>query len=143
MIDPVVRAATVDDVGILEDLSTQARDSIKEARGGTRWLETHPRPQWDDLGRTVLVAELDGLVVGYLVGRMGTGEVMTVDEVFVREECRELGFGDALVEEVRRIAVRSGARRLEAEALPGDRETKNLWERAGITARLITVSVEL
>jgi GNAT superfamily N-acetyltransferase len=66
-----------------------------------------------------------------------------VDEVFVLEEARELGFGDALVEEIQRIGRQRGAQRMEAEALPGDRDTKNLWERAGITARLITVSVEL
>jgi len=33
--------------------------------------------------------------------------------------------------------------RIEGEALPGDRETKNLYERARITARLIVVSSEL
>jgi len=32
---------------------------------------------------------------------------------------------------------------VEAEALPGDRETKNLYERAGITARNIVVSKRL
>ncbi len=38
---------------------------------------------------------------------------------------------------------RAGMRLLEGEALPGDRDTKNLYERAGIKARLITVSIEL
>ena len=41
------------------------------------------------------------------------------------------------------IAVEAGASVLEGQALPGDRETKNLYERAGITARLITVSRRL
>ncbi len=68
---------------------------------------------------------------------------MEVDEVFVLEQAREVGFGDALVAEIQRLARERGAKRLEAEALPGDRDTKNLWERAGITARLITVSVDL
>ena len=36
-----------------------------------------------------------------------------------------------------------GAQVFEGEALPGDRDTKNLYERAGITARLITVSTRL
>ena len=30
-----------------------------------------------------------------------------------------------------------------SQALPGDRDTKNLYERAGITARLITTFREL
>ena len=40
-------------------------------------------------------------------------------------------------------AEAAGARLLEGHALPGDRQTKNLYERAGIKARLITVSTTL
>lgn len=143
MIDPVVREFAAADEAAVRELAEIARDSIREARGGARWIETHPLPDWTNPDLSVLVADLDGVVVGYLVGRLSSGDVLMVDEVFVLEEARELGFGDALVEEIQQIGRRRGARRMEAEALPGDRDTKNLWERAGITARLITVSVEL
>ena len=143
MIDPVVREFTAADEPAVRELAEIARESIREARGGARWIETHPPPDLTNPDLSVLVADLDGLVVGYLVGRLSSGDVLMVDEVFVLEEARELGFGDALVEEIQQIGRRRGARRMEAEALPGDRDTKNLWERAGITARLITVSVEL
>ena len=143
MIDPVVREFAAADEAAVRELAEIARESIREARGGARWIETHPLPDWTNPDLSVLVAELDGVVVGYLVGRLSSGDVLMVDEVFVLEEARELGFGDALVEEIQQIGRRRGARRMEAEALPGDRDTKNLWERAGITARLITVSVEL
>ena len=36
-----------------------------------------------------------------------------------------------------------GAELIEAETLPGDRHLKNLYERAGVAARLITVSKRL
>lgn len=143
MIDPVVREFTAADVVALDELAALARESIREARGGARWIETHPLPNWNDSDVVVLVADLDGVVIGYLVARMGSDQVMEVDEVFVLEQAREVGFGDALVAEILRLARQRGAKRLEAEALPGDRDTKNLWERAGITARLITVSVDL
>lgn len=143
MIDPVVREFTAADVVALDELAALARESIREARGGARWIETHPLPNWNDPDVVVLVADLDGVVIGYLVARMGSDQVMEVDEVFVLEQAREVGFGDALVAEILRLARQRGAKRLEAEALPGDRDTKNLWERAGITARLITVSVDL
>jgi len=143
VIDPVVREFTAADEAVVRELAEIARESIREARGGARWIETHPLPDWTNPDLSVLVADLDGVVVGYLVGRLRSGDVLMVDEVFVLEEARELGFGDALVEEIQQIGRRRGARRMEAEALPGDRDTKNLWERAGITARLITVSVEL
>ena len=143
MIDPVVREFTAADEPAVCELAEIARESVREARGGARWIETHPLPDLTNPDLSVLVADLDGLVVGYLVGRLSSADVLMVDEVFVLEEARELGFGDALVEEIQQIGRRRGARRMEAEALPGDRDTKNLWERAGITARLITVSVEL
>ena len=143
MIDPVVRESTAADEVALDELAALARESIREARGGARWIETHPLPNWNDPDVVVLVADLDGVVIGYLVARMGSDQVMEVDEVFVLEQAREVGFGDALVAEILRLARQRGAKRLEAEALPGDRDTKNLWERAGITARLITVSVDL
>ena len=143
MIDPVVRESTAADEVALDELAALARESIREARGGARWIETHPLPNWNDPDVVVLVAELDGVVIGYLAARMGSDQVMEVNEVFVLEQAREVGFGDALVEEIQCLARQRGAKRLEAEALPGDRDTKNLWERAGITARLITVSVDL
>ena len=143
MIDPVVREFTAADEVALDELAALARESIREARGGARWIETHPLPNWNDPDVVVLVADLDGVVIGYLAARMGSDQVMEVNEVFVLEQAREVGFGDALVEEIQCLARQRGAKRLEAEALPGDRDTKNLWERAGITARLITVSVDL
>ena len=52
---------------------------------------------------------------------------------------RELGLGDALLETLVKFAVTRGCTAVEGSALPGDRLTKNLYERAGITARKITV----
>jgi GNAT superfamily N-acetyltransferase len=148
MIDPDVRRATPADIdtGILAELEREARDGLVDARGGRRWLEEHPpiAPDWGDAleRRVVLVGEIDGHVVGYLVLDVD-GPVATVDQVFVTPDARELGFGDALLEEATEQARTAGAAVLEGYALPGDRETKNLYERAGITARLITVSRRL
>ena len=97
--------------------------------------------------RSVFVAvltELAGqpgaeLVVGYLVLDLD-GPIAHVDQIYVTPEARQLGFGDALLELATESARRAGAAYLEGHALPGDRETKNLYERAGVTARLITVS---
>jgi GNAT superfamily N-acetyltransferase len=71
------------------------------------------------------------------------GDVAVVDQVYVTPEARELGFGDTLLEAAVEAATAAAAHVIEGHALPGDRETKNLYERAGITARLITVSRRL
>jgi GNAT superfamily N-acetyltransferase len=154
MIDPVVRPARRADVGELQLLEDEARAGLDGARGGARWLQEHPPigSRWAQVvaDRSVFVAEIadvEGLdqppaVVGYLVLDFD-GEVARIDQVFVTPGARELGFGDALVEVATEKARSAGAAYLEAEALPGDRETKNLFERARITARLITVSRRL
>ena len=151
MIDPTVRRAGPGDVGPLRVLEAEARAALVDSRGGARWLEEHPlvASSWLDVveARHVFVAVLDvgdamALDVGYLVLEVD-GDVAHIDQVYVTPEARELGFGDALLEAATEAAAAAGARVLEGQALPGDRETKNLYERAGITARLITVSRRL
>lgn len=143
MIDPLVRPATAADVADVAELESSARRSLIGQRGGDRWLETHPAHRGAPEGdATVWVGTIDDAVVGYLVCELA-GEVARILDVFVRPEARELGFGDELLAAAVTAARAAGARRLEGEALPGDRDTKNLYERAGIKARLITVSTEL
>ena len=146
MVDPVVRPARQDDVEQLRALENEARDALLGQRGGERWLATHPPRgnEWDTVvgAGTVDVAVIGEVVVGYIVTRYGE-LVAAIDEVYVTPDAREVGFGDALVETATSGARAAGCTTIEAEALPGDRETKNLYERAGITARLIVVSKSL
>ena len=83
-----------------------------------------------------------GLVVGYLVLDVD-GAVAHVDQVYVTPEARELGSATPCWRRPRRRPAPPAPTVLEGHALPGDRDTKNLYERAGITARLITVSRRL
>jgi GNAT superfamily N-acetyltransferase len=142
MVDPLVRPATANDIAELGWLEQIARERLLDQRGGDLWLERHAiqSPDWGAAaaGR-VLVGTIDGTIVGYLRFEQ-TDDVVYVRDVFVHPEAREVGFGDALLAATVDIARRNGARRIEAEALPGDRDTKNLYERAGITAKRITVS---
>lgn len=88
------------------------------------------------------VGTIDDVVVAYLVLEI-VDDVAKVTDVYVDPGAREVGFGDELLAAALAAARSAGASVLEAEALPGDRDTKNLYERAGITARLITVSTAL
>jgi GNAT superfamily N-acetyltransferase len=146
VVDPVVRPARRDDVDQLEALEDEARAALVGQRGGDRWLETHAQrgPRWADVieHARVAVAVIDDVVVGYLVTHHER-QVAFIDEVYVTPGAREVGFGDALVEVATAEARSAGCTTIEAEALPGDRDGKNLYERAGITARLIVVSKAL
>jgi ribosomal protein S18 acetylase RimI-like enzyme len=146
MIDPVIRSLGPADLEQLAELQDEARAALSDQRGGTRWLDEHTDRQWERRpdAVTVIVGELDGVLTGYLLLEHVPGAVVaSVEEVFVAEWARHLGYGDGLLAEAVARATAAGAAYLEATALPGDRETKNLYERAGITARAITVSTAL
>lgn len=150
MIDPTVRLAVPsdgDDLTQLELLEREARAALVDQRGGGRWLVEHPEVgrAWAERCRTadVWVAHIGDVVVGYLVAVLGDDQVVRVDQVWVTPEARELGFGDEMLARAIEHAQQRGATAVEGQALPGDRHTKNLYERAGIVARLITTYREL
>jgi GNAT superfamily N-acetyltransferase len=143
----VIRRADITDADQLGELEAAARHHLIDQRGGAALLAEQPAVgDWvaaiEDHGRWIGVGELDGFVVGYLELAV-TGDIALVRQVYVQPEARELGFGDGLLDAARHEAQRHGCSALEGFALPGDRETKNLYERAGITARKIIVSTRL
>jgi GNAT superfamily N-acetyltransferase len=145
VIDPIVRLADParpDDLWQLELLEREARDALDGQRGGERWLAEHPAvgTAWAHRCTTadVHVAVIGDVVVGYLVAVLGDDRVVRVDQVWVTPLARELGFGDGMLAAAIERGRQGGAIAVEGESLPGDRHTKNLYERAGIVARLIT-----
>jgi len=142
-----VRPMTVDDADQVAALELSARTHLLEQRGGPAHLAERPAVgDWCQLlsqpDALAWVATIDDIVIGYLQLRLlpATAEVM---QVYVDPEAREVGFGDWLLEAALAAARPHGCTVLEGTALPGDRATKNLYERAGIKARKITVSLEL
>ncbi len=133
-----------DDVAQLSLLEAEGRSALDGQRGGERWLVEHPEvgEQWRERGSApgadVVVAHIGPVVVGYLLADLDGDQIVRVDQVWVTPEARENGFGDALLELAIERARALGAVAVEGQALPGDRHTKNLYERAGIVARLIT-----
>ncbi len=142
MIDPLVRPATEHDQHELRLLELEARAALVGQRGGDRWLDEHPLvgDGWGERCATadVVVGTIDDVVIGYLVAELGADKIVRIDQVWVTPEARELGFGDEMLATTIASASARGAIAVEGQALPGDRHTKNLYERAGIVARLIT-----
>lgn len=151
-LDPLVIEGGADHLDDLVALEHEARAAVSGQRGGERWLQEHPPCDWSRLldrhdhagaSTQVLVAVVDDVPVGYLVLDHPADDVARVDQVWVTPMARELGFGDAMLATALERARELGVRWFEGQALPGDRHTKNLYERAGITARSITVSTRL
>jgi GNAT superfamily N-acetyltransferase len=145
MFEPEIRVALTEDIGQILDLETSARTHLIDQRGGVRWLEQNPPTNWDEVvpQGTVSVACIDAVVLGYLVWEAASDSVAEIRQVYVEPMARGIGCGDGLMAFTIEQARSGGYHYLEGQALPGDRETKNLYERAGITARLITVSTKL
>lgn len=142
-----VRALTAADAPAVAELEAEARAALAGQRGGPAHLAERPEVgDWAVLlaapGQLAWVATIDEVVVGYLQLQV-RGTAAEVLQVYVHPEARELGFGDWLLEAALAAARAHGCTVLEGTALPGDRETKNLYERAGIKARKITVSTAL
>jgi GNAT superfamily N-acetyltransferase len=145
MVEPLFRRASSDDRPELIWLESLARGALVDQRGGDLWLAAHPEqsPAWPsaDAG-DVMVSTIDAVPVGY--ARFSVhDEVVYVDDIFVHPDAREVGCGDGLLASVIAVGRERGATRVEGVALPGDRHTKNLYERAGITAKRITVSAPI
>lgn len=143
-----VRRAVPADAAPLMALEDAARAHLFYQRGGPAVLAEQPATgDWEtaiaDDQRSVFVATLDDVVFGYLELRFPASGAAIVHQVYVDPEARELGLGDWLIEAALDAARAHGCRVFEGFALPGDRDTKNLFERAGITARKIIVSTRL
>jgi len=152
--EPVVRRADPTDRDELVRLATRALTHLDGQRGGSvfRHAEARPDPVHPtidaDLSATasgavhVLVGSLGAVPVGYAVSRMRPtrqGRTAVVEDLYVEPEARGVGVGRALM--VARVdqARRDGCNGIEAEALPGDRATKNFFESFGLVARKLTL----
>jgi len=143
-----VRPAAAADVAQLAELEARARAALADVRGGAQVLAEEPAVgDWAQLlgrsDREVLVASIDDVVVGYLELHHHPGAAARIRQVFVEPGAREVGFGDDLVAAALASVAARGATAVESWALPGDRETKNLFERAGLTARKLVVAKRL
>jgi GNAT superfamily N-acetyltransferase len=146
-LDLAVRRLAPGDLDLVAHLEQVGRSGAVHYRGADVLLEEVPEiGDWASLvgdeHRPVWVATVDGVAAGFLAAEV-RDHVLRVRQVFVHPGARDLGLGDDLLAAAVEAARTAGCRRLEGVALPGDRLTKNLYERAGITARAIVVSVAL
>ena len=146
------RRAGHDDVNALAALATAALDEQRAARGGELLArrDSRPRPahEWLRVGladpdELVLVGTWDDAVVGYAVASIETlrdgGRLAVLAELYVEPEARGVAVGEALMDTVLAWATERGCFGIDATVLPGNRESKNFFERYGLKARAIRV----
>lgn len=105
-------------------------------------LEALVRTWLTDDRRVVLAGVYDDVVVGVGVGHVtesAGAPLGVVDCVYVEPDARTVGVGSALVGALVTAFVRRGCVAMDARALPGDRSTKQRFESAGLSARLLVL----
>jgi ribosomal protein S18 acetylase RimI-like enzyme len=146
------RRARTDDLPALVRLAAELRAELRVLRGGRLWEQRDARVRPDEetlaglLRRedaAVVVGTIDGVVVGY-----GTLEVeplpdgtalAVIGDLYVEPGARDVGVGESIATELVAAAEAAGCVGIDAFALPGHREAKNFFERAGFTARALVM----
>ena len=150
--DEGCRPAAPVDVPRLAELARAAIAELAPMRGGEVWRAREARPEpieeglaaaLDDADSRVLVATIDGVVVGYSVVRLehlADGSVLgVVDDIFVEEDARQIGLGELMMEDLVGWCDERKCLGMDAMALPGHRATKNFFEESGFTARKLVM----
>lgn len=150
------RLGTPADVDLLAGLARSCRQELLEQRGGRRWAITGARvepveqllvSELDDPAVLTVVGEYEGVGVGFAVGELRPatdGSVyLRVTDLFTMPEARHVGVGEAMMNLCIEWAREHNATAIDAAVLPGTRDAKNFFEGFGLTARMLTVSLEL
>ncbi len=157
------RLAEAADLEIVDRLLKMASTDASTKRGGELLLDRELSDQGDRIlaylrdgppgvgpdaaDLDIIVGEFSSCVFGVAVVVYETlasdRQLARLSTFVVEEGARGVGIGAAMMGHVRELARARGCVSLDANALPGDRNTKNFFESFGMKARLLTVNAEL
>lgn len=146
------RPATDADLPRLAELAAVAVAELAPMKGGAVWAAREARrPPFEpalatamaDPDQRVVVGTIDGVVIGYAVGRVehladGTS-LGVVDDIFVEDGARGVAVGETMMDDIVRWCLSRGVVGIDAMALPGHRAAKNFFEGSGFVARKIVM----
>ena len=147
------RPAVPADLDAAAQVLTRVEEEMAGLRGGPLFLAREAAVGFtgrsslsaslDEPDRLAVVGCYDGVVLGWSEARIETlpdGRRLGVVEVLaVDPEARGVGIGEAMMDLLVDQLRVAGCIGVDARTLPGDRETKNFFERFGLKARLLTV----
>jgi GNAT superfamily N-acetyltransferase len=147
-----VRPATEHDLPRVAELARAAIAELTPMKGGVVWAarEARPEPVEDSLKASladertrVVVGTIDDFVIGYAAVHLEVlnddSTLGVIDDIFVEEEAREVGVGEAMMADLVAWCESEGCSGMDAMALPGHRSAKNFFEESGFTARKLVM----
>ena len=149
------RLANLNDLKEFEGLFTAARRETTTKKGSELWLkfdavQGSAEKIFDEFistkSKALIIGEFDSCPLGYMLLELlmiEDAEASNIQEVFVLKEARAVGVGESMMKFAIDWSRSKGASLVLGRTLPGDRETKNFFEKHRLTARLIEVSKQL
>jgi ribosomal protein S18 acetylase RimI-like enzyme len=140
MISARVARADESDRAEIASIELSIADEIRDLRGGAVHLAEQSNPHEPDVS---FVGCIDDVVLGFAHVRIVVyNSEHTVGEILsygVLADARGVGIGEAMLNLVVEYCREHGCTGIDAQALPGARETKNFFETFGFTARRLVV----
>ena len=147
------RPATSDDIIVLVELyrglqaeMTSLHPMWPLADGLPEPVEASFKGLLDDPDAIVMIGELDGYPLGFIVARVeeilpqAEGEnVGSIRLIYVEADAREVAIGEELLDQVMDRLRQRGITKFDAHVLPGHRLAKNFFEAGGFSARAIVM----
>lgn len=146
------RPAGPGDEATCRSLLDEALQAAGAMRGGPRLVGSRTSSallaRWAECGSaaTLQVGTLDGTVVGLAAAVAVEGDedrTARIECCYVESGARGVGVGTALLATLVAWSSAQGCVALDAVALPGDRLSKQRFEAAGLSARLLVLSRRL
>jgi len=124
-----IRTAVTEDVAAVVAME---REVVEAPHWGESVYTAMVSGEGSGVRRCLLVAEVDGMLVGFAVGRaIGKGLAAELESVVVAQEWRRGGVGRALCEGVIAWCRQGGAAEVELEVRSASRGARALYERLG------------
>lgn len=131
-----VRLAIADESGLINSHRSASREEALSYRGSLQ-------PSDDSALPLSYVAGYGNTVMASLVVSIDSDKKAHINHVYVVPEAREVGLADSLMQHVLEELRLRKVDYVSAQALPGDRAMKNLFERHGLIAQTIIVGKSL
>ena len=128
------RIAHADELHLREQFLLASQQEAELYRGH---MEFRPQPTSTDM--VCIVGTAGETAFGMLTMYPVDGTGWYIELLYVQPEARGIGIGSSMMEAAIAEVQQRGGQRLHAATLPGDRSTKNLFERHGLVAQMITV----
>lgn len=150
------RVADHEDLAHVVRLDQGLRRTLEGLRGGRVYLLRNHRPSptdesyrsdIDDPDKIVVIGLVRSYPAGFGVAgltHLAGGYVLAeVTELFVEEDLRGVGVGEAMMDMMIDWARSMGADGMDSQAMPGDRDTKNFFEGNNMVTRALYVHMDL